>query len=180
MGLGWGVCGGGHMACVGLALGVDSVCTFGRHFGWLAASRAYPQHSRRSIHRSWGSIDPNSPHGHHPPPNHKQPQEDKALLTPEVLTLVRDLARKEKAFEPNLAGLMALRKAKQEEIYANILGKRPALTFPAETKCVRAYVRCGCGCGVVRLCACSWPAWLLLQSINLEWNRARAPPSLNK
>ena len=147
--------------------------------GWLPAGRTRSIADDRSTDHGDPSIQT-----HHtatiPPPNHKQPQEDKALLTPEVLTLVRDLARKEKAFEPNLAGLMALRKAKQEEIYANILGKRPALTFPAETKCVRAYVRCGCGCGVVRLCACSWPAWLLLQSINLEWNRARAPPSLNK
>lgn len=63
-------------------------------------------------------------------------QEDKALLTPEVLTLVRDLVRAEKAFEPNLAGLMALRKQKQEEIYANILAKRAPLTFPPETKYV--------------------------------------------
>lgn len=52
---------------------------------------------------------------------------------------MRDLVRAEKAFVPNLAGLMALRKQKQEEIYANILGKRPALTFPPETKYVRAW-----------------------------------------
>lgn len=61
-------------------------------------------------------------------------QEQQFLLTPDILTLVRDLVRKERTFEPNLEGLMALRQAKQEHIYANILAKRQAITFPAETK----------------------------------------------
>lgn len=61
-------------------------------------------------------------------------QEYQGLLTPEILTLVRDLVRKERAFEPNLEGLMAIRRSKQNQIYSNIIAKKQALTFPPETR----------------------------------------------
>jgi hypothetical protein len=61
-------------------------------------------------------------------------QENRALLTPEILTLVRDLVRKERTFEPNLEGLMAIRRQKQSQIYTNLLEKKQAMSFPAETK----------------------------------------------
>lgn len=61
-------------------------------------------------------------------------QENRALLSPEILTLVRDLVRKERTFEPNLEGLMAIRRQKQSQIYTNLLEKKQAMSFPAETK----------------------------------------------
>jgi hypothetical protein len=61
-------------------------------------------------------------------------QVDKELLTPHVLGLVRDLVRRERSFSPNLEGLMELRRAKQEQIYSNILSGRQAMTFPEETR----------------------------------------------
>lgn len=113
----------------------------------MARPTSLPSRALKPDHRSRHTPLPLQPHR----------QEEKALLTPEVLTLVRDLVRAEKTFEPNLAGLMALRKQKQEEIYANILAKRPALTFPAETKCVHVYgqrERCACLCLGRNCCGC--------------------------
>ncbi len=74
---------------------------------------------------------------HNSPPSPYPQQEQRTLLTPTVLTQFRDLVRTERTFSPNLEGLMALRRARQEEIYANILAKRPAISFPAETKAIR-------------------------------------------
>lgn len=65
-------------------------------------------------------------------------QENRALLSPEILTLVRDLVRKERTFEPNLEGLMAIRRQKQSQIYMNLLEKKQAMSFPAETKYVHS------------------------------------------
>lgn len=64
-------------------------------------------------------------------------KEQQSLLTLNILTHVRDLVRTERTFSPNLEGLMALRRARQEEIYKNILEKRPAMSFPAETQTIR-------------------------------------------
>lgn len=65
-------------------------------------------------------------------------QEDRELLTPDVLTFVRDLVRKERTFDKNLATLMKIRKEKQDMIYDNLRNHRQAITFPQETRYVMA------------------------------------------